>query len=84
MTWGIPSVAPPGCLRPFNPELYEQDCQRVRTQYLCPTSAGSTPERVGELSFQEVRDLAGGRGPSLIDDQRVAGTGCGSAGRKSS
>jgi len=33
MTWDFPSVDPPGYLRQVNPELYEQECDRVRSRF---------------------------------------------------
>lgn len=33
MAWDFPSVDPPAYLRQVNPELYEQQCQRIRTQF---------------------------------------------------
>jgi hypothetical protein len=33
MTWDFPSVNPPGYLRQVNPELYEQECDRVRSRF---------------------------------------------------
>lgn len=33
MTWDFPSVDPPGYLRQVNPELYEQECERIRAQF---------------------------------------------------
>lgn len=33
MSWDFPSVDPPGYLRQINPELYEQECDRVRTRF---------------------------------------------------
>lgn len=33
MTWDFPSVDAPGYLRQVNPELYEQECDRVRAQF---------------------------------------------------
>jgi hypothetical protein len=33
MTWDFPSVDPPAYLRQVNPELYRQECDRVRTKF---------------------------------------------------
>ena len=33
MSWDFPSVDPPGYLRQVNPELYEQECDRVRSRF---------------------------------------------------
>jgi len=33
MTWDFPSVEPPDYLRQLNPELYEQECQRVQSRF---------------------------------------------------
>ncbi len=33
MSWDYPSVDPPGYLRQINPELYEQECNRVRSRF---------------------------------------------------
>jgi hypothetical protein len=33
MSWDFPSVDPPGYLRQVNPELYEQECGRVRSRF---------------------------------------------------
>ncbi len=33
MSWDFPSVDPPSYLRQINPELYEQECDRVRTRF---------------------------------------------------
>lgn len=33
MAWDFPSVDPPGYLRQVNPELYEQECDRIRSQF---------------------------------------------------
>ncbi|MCH9655806.1 MAG: hypothetical protein K0U89_18310 [Planctomycetes bacterium] len=33
VTWDFPSVEPPDYLRQLNPELYEQECQRVQSRF---------------------------------------------------
>lgn len=33
VTWDFPSVEPPNYLRQLNPELYEQECQRVQARF---------------------------------------------------
>lgn len=33
VSWDFPSVTPPAYLRTVNPELYEQECQRVKAQF---------------------------------------------------
>ena len=33
ITWDFPSVTPPAYLRTVNPELYEQECQRVKAKF---------------------------------------------------
>ena len=33
MTWDFPNVEPPEYLRRLQPELYEQECQRIRGRF---------------------------------------------------
>ena len=33
MSWDFPSIDPPGYLQQVNPELYEQECDRVRSRF---------------------------------------------------
>ena len=33
VTWEFPSIEPPNYLRQLNPELYEQECQRVQSRF---------------------------------------------------
>jgi hypothetical protein len=51
ITWDFPAVEPPSYLRRLNPELYEQECDRVRSRF---AEAARLAE---EAFFAELNDL---------------------------